>query len=455
MLVHSYYELTFERRNMAESVKGESGKRICVVGLGYVGLPTAVAFHEAGFDVVGVDVSEATISKIEGGENPLIDGSSELKIPLNSKTWMVTTDFGRAIPDSDVILITVPTPVNEDNSPDLSYVRSASSSVLKNIDKNKNTIVVLESTVYPGVTREILGGICDDLEIKQGIEATLAYCPERVNPGDAARGIESVAQIVGCDNKEIGEYLAGIFGKITQESSTYVGKIEVAEASKLIENVQRDIDIALSNELAMVLPKMGIDVEDVLAAAATKWNFHRHSPGIGVGGHCIPVDPYFYISMAEEVGFPSLLSSSARKLNNSMPVNSAKEILSKIDFKEGKRVLVLGYSYKAEVGDTRETPVEYMVNFLVGNGCEVIVWDPYVEDEEFPRGIEFGKDPYAVENIDIIVVATGHSKVINLEWARIKSQFSGIPIIYDGRRVLEKNLFEAMGWKFCGIGVPE
>jgi len=439
---------------MTESVKGEAGKRICVVGLGYVGLPTAIAFHEAGFDVVGVDVSEVTISKIRSGENPLIDESTELIIPLNSKNWMVTTDFANAIPISDLILITVPTPVNVDNSPDLSYVKSASLSVLTNIDKRKNTIVVLESTVYPGVTREILGGICNDLGIKQGVEATLAYCPERVNPGDAARGIESVAQIIGCDDNEIGEYLAEIFGKITKESSTYVGKIEVAEASKLIENVQRDIDIALSNELAMVLPKMGIDVEDVLAAASTKWNFHRHSPGIGVGGHCIPVDPYFYISMADEVGFPSLLSSSARKVNNSMPVNSAKEIMSKINSDGGKRILVLGYSYKAEVGDIRETPVEYMVDFLTKNGCEVVIWDPYVEHTEYPEEIEVCNDPYAVENIDIVVLATGHSKIIDLDWEKMSGQFTSSPIIFDGRRVLDKNLFDDIGWIYCGIGVP-
>ena len=439
---------------MPETGKQEIGDRICVVGLGYVGLPTAVAFHGAGFDVTGVDVSEKTISKLKKGQNPLIDGSSDLEIPVESSKWKVTTDFSTAIPNSDVILITVPTPVNEDNSPDLSFVKAASKSVLSNLDRNKNSIIVLESTVYPGVTREILGGICDDLGIKQGTQATLAYCPERVNPGDALRGIESVAQIVGCDDQELGEALASLFAKITNESSTYVGKIEVAEASKLIENVQRDIDIALSNELAMVLPKMGIDVEDVLAAAGTKWNFHRHSPGIGVGGHCIPVDPYFYISIANEVGFPSLLSSSARKLNNSMPINTAKEILDKIDINEKRRILVLGYSYKAEVGDIRETPVKYMVDFLTKNGCDVIIWDPYVSQEDYPEGIHFEDNPYEVENIDILVLATGHSKIIEMDWMEYEKNFAGKPMIYDGRRVLDKNLFHNMGWEYYGIGVP-
>ena len=439
---------------MTGSLYGDVRTRICVVGLGYVGLPTAVAFYKAGFDVTGVDVSKKTISSISNGNNPLIDGSSDLEIPTGVDTWRVTEDFAEAIPNSDVILITVPTPVKADNSPDLSYVKSASTSVMKNLDRSKNTVVVLESTVYPGVTRRILGRICEEYGIEQGSHVTLAYCPERVNPGDAARGIESVAQIVGCDNKEIGEELAVMFGKITNESSTYVGKIEVAEASKLIENVQRDIDIALSNELAMVLPKMGIDVEDVLSAAATKWNFHRHSPGIGVGGHCIPVDPYFYISMAEEVGFPSILSTSARKLNNSMPENCAKDILQITQGIEYPRILILGYSYKAEVGDIRETPVDYMAKYLINNGAEVIIWDPFVEAEEYPEEINVVDSPYSAEEIDIVVLATGHEQIIGMDWERIATKFTEKPHIYDGRRVLERSLFEENGWIFDGIGVP-
>ena len=439
---------------MTGQAYGNVGTRICVVGLGYVGLPTAVAFHEAGFGVTGVDVSKKTVASIANGNNPLIDGSSNLEIPTGVDSWRVTDDFTEAIPNSDVILITVPTPVKADNSPDLSYVESASTSVVKNLDRSKNTVVVLESTVYPGVTRRILGGICEDHGIEQGSQVTLAYCPERVNPGDVNRGIESVAQIVGCDNKEIGEELSVMFGKITKESSTYVGKIEVAEASKLIENVQRDIDIALSNELAMVLPKMGIDVEDVLTAAATKWNFHRHSPGIGVGGHCIPVDPYFYISMAEEMGFPSMLSTSARKLNNSMPENCAKDILQITQKIEHPRILILGYSYKAEVGDIRETPVKYMAEYLTNHGGEVIIWDPFVEAEEYPQDITVVDSPYSVEEIDIVVLATGHDQIINMDWERIATQFSENPHIYDGRRVLVKSLFENSGWIFDGIGVP-
>ena len=219
-------------------------------------------------------------------------------------------------------------------------------------------------------------------------------------------------------------------------------------------DVQRDIDIALANELAMVLPRMGIDVEDVLSAAATKWNFHRHSPGIGVGGHCIPVDPYFYISIAKEVGFPSMLSSSARKLNNSMPENCAREVLEVVSQKDSPRIMILGYSYKAEVGDIRETPVENMGNYLTKNGAEIIIWDPFVGPEEFPEYFNVADSPYKIEDVDIIVVATGHEQIINLDWESLASKFQGTPHIYDGRRVLDKDFFERTGWIFDGIGVP-
>jgi len=192
---------------------------ICVVGLGYVGLPTAIAFHSAGFRVIGVDVSEKVVEGLNNGVSPLIDSSSRISIPLDSDKWFVTGDFQKAVPDSDVVLITVPTPVNTDNSPDLSYVKSAAKSVLENLDRSKSTAVVLESTVYPGVTRKILGEESNKLGLTDEV-VTLAYCPERVNPGDFERGIESVAQIVGCDDSRKGEYLADLFGKITQESST-------------------------------------------------------------------------------------------------------------------------------------------------------------------------------------------------------------------------------------------
>ena len=429
---------------------------ICVVGLGYVGLPTAISFHMAGFRVVGVDVSEQIVKSLNDGINHLIDSSSRIVVPNDCERWSVTTKFEDAIPFSDVVLITVPTPVNPDNSPDLSYVKSASKSVFDNINREKKTAVVLESTVYPGVTRRILGGLCENLNIREGEEVILAYCPERVNPGDFERGIESVAQIVGCDDPIFGSWLSELFGRITTESSTFVGGIEVAEASKLIENVQRDIDIAFANELSMILPRIGIDVEEVLAAASTKWNFHRHSPGIGVGGHCIPVDPYYYIELSEKSGFPSTLATASREINNSMPDNAASEILEILGNEETPRVLILGYSYKDNVGDTRETPVEPLLNNLKEGGCEVMIHDPLVGAEELPDWAKKVTELSEHGKIDLVVLATSHENydISNVDfWGSIKNTMER-PRIYDGRRTLPREQMESDGWQYNGVGNP-
>ena len=441
-----------EGLSVPSKVSGE--ENICVVGLGYVGLPTAIAFYEAGFKVTGVDVSERVISELKAGRSPLIDSSSDLSIPSDSVRWHVTDDFSKAIPTSDVVLITVPTPVRKDKTPDLSFVENASRNILENIDKEKMTVIVLESTVYPGVTREIIGGLCEKMGISTVKDVTLAYCPERVNPGDFERGIDSVAQIVGCDDRDWGEWLTQLFGRISQEGSTYVGKIEVAEASKLIENVQRDIDIALANELAMVLPKIGVDVEEVLAAASTKWNFHRHTPGIGVGGHCIPVDPYYYIEMSQNVGFPSLLASASRKINNLMPQNTADEIISIMEKFGGKRVLILGFSYKANVGDVRETPVEPLANHLRKNGYEIFIHDPLVEERDLPIWARSNED---YGELDLIVLATNHQHY-NFSnsnfWDSMGEKMSKARI-YDGRRSLPKDELEKSGWDYYAVGLPE
>ena len=343
-----------------------SETNICVVGLGYVGLPTALAFHNKGFKIYGVDVSDEIVEKLRSGKSHLVDSSAKLRIPINDDSWKVSSEFHEAVGMSDVVLITVPTPVNEDKSPDFGYVEAASHSVLSNLDRRKRTVVVLESTVFPGITRRILGGICEKLDLTDGKEVVLAYCPERVSPGEANFSVESVARVVGCDDEDTGRMLASLYGQITDSSSDYVGKLEVAEASKMVENLQRDIDIALANELSIVLPRIGVDVEDVLDAADTKWNFHRHTPGIGVGGHCIPVDPYYYISLARSVGYESILSITARSINENMPMISVDEIQLLIggDSLAGKRVLVLGYSYKPNVGDIRETPIKDFIKYI-------------------------------------------------------------------------------------------
>jgi len=426
---------------------------IAVVGLGYVGLPTALAMHQAGYSVSGIDISKNVIDTLREGKSPLIDNTANEVIPINSERWKVTSNFRDGLDNVDVVLITVPTPTNPDNSPDLSYIISASESILENLHKEKKVILVLESTVYPGVTREILGKTCQSYGFEINKNIFLAYCPERVNPGDTSKGVTSVAQIVGCDNPKIGDFLVQMFSTTTDAGATYVGKMEVAEASKMIENVQRDVDIALVNELAIVLPKLGIDVQDVLKAASTKWNFHNHTPGIGVGGHCIPVDPYYYISISEKIGMRSKISTAAREINSKMPSIAALDIKRMMRNISNPQVLILGYSYKPELGDTRETPVRELAYNLIQNGIKIKVWDPVVLKENVPNEFNAIDNPYEFDNVDMILIATGHKEIINLDWNKMKNLCKS-RIIFDGRRVLDKTIMENNGWTYTGIGVP-
>ena len=428
---------------------------VSVVGLGYVGLPTALSFHEAGFVVNGIDISEEVVSSIKSGNIPFTDGGANLSIPSNSNRWSVTSEFEKPIFNSDIVMITVPTPVNKSKEPDLSYVISASRSVLDSLDRDSTTIITLESTVFPGVTRRELGNICNELSLSLGEQVVLAYSPERVSPGDPLRTVDRVARIVGCDDPVTGEYLADLYSFITSEKSTYVGKIEVAEASKLIENVQRDIDIALCNELSIILPKIGLDVEEVLIAASTKWNFHRHRPGIGVGGHCIPVDPYYYLDLSKKLGKFSELSSAARKINESMPSSSAMEILQILEDSGVKspKILVMGYSYKPETGDTRETPVLELTNVLSSSGAQVLVWDPFVGNRDFPEWVIPIEDPLEISNLDMVVIATSHNMVKEIDWKGMVENCRDARV-YDGRRDLEPSEMESMGWSYFGVGYP-
>ena len=427
-------------------------KSVGVVGLGYVGLPTSIAFYNANFRVRGVDVSTAVIDMLKEGASPLVDQTEVLSIPEESERWSVGLNCD-ILEDCEVILITVPTPVTSNKEPDLSFVEAASRSVLRSIPRGRNRVVVLESTVYPGVTRNLLGGMCEEIGLVIGSDVTLAYCPERIDPG-TDMGVGNIARVVGCDDPMIGESLAEMYGKTTSAESIYVGKMEVAEASKMVENLQRDIDIAMVNELAQVLPKHGVDVEEVLQAASTKWNFKRFTPGIGVGGHCIPVDPYYYIQLARDAGMEPLLALSARNINESMPRVSAFEISEIIRRKKsetGGSVLLLGYAYKANLGDTRETPVEDLADELIGLGIKPIIWDPLVQSDEVPDRFERIDSLNASPSVDCVVISTAHRQVLEIDWGGLKD-IVGCSSIYDGRRAINKDVMSKLGWNYSGVG---
>ena len=429
-----------------------------IIGLGYVGLPTAIGFHDSGFNVWGVDISQRTVDMVKRGENPTGDPDVDDIIPApGSERWNITTSTSEAVPHCDVVLVTVPTPVTEDLKPDLSYVQKAGRAVFESLNRGSRTIVVLESTVYPGVTAQTWLPELEDLGLEIGVDVEIAYCPERFNPGDPAHGVRQVARVIGCSNPDVGEGLVGLYSRLTSEDVRYVGKLEVAEAAKVIENVQRDINIALVNELARIFPELDVDVEDVLSAAATKWNFHRYTPGVGVGGHCIPVDPYYMMQRAADVGVPAELITAARAVNRTMPIHVAgvlNELLYKAGVPAGEgKVLLLGWSYKAEVGDPRETPAEPLTEALHSKDIAVAAYDPHLNAGDFPEGVEVVSDIDSAEGYDLAVLVTAHKACREIDWAGLASRMRN-PILYDGRRVLDLNSLENAGWQVHAVGRP-
>jgi len=431
---------------------------IGIIGLGYVGLPTAIGFYDAGFTIWGVDVSERTVSKIHQQENPTGDPEVEGLIPSkDDPRWNITMYTEEAVQHCDVVLITVPTPITKDLKPDLSYVHKAGCAVFDAIKPLSRTIVVLESTVYPGVTAQTWYPELEARGLKMGVDVEIAYCPERFNPGDPAHGVRQVARVVGCSNVDVGQSLVQLYRHLTSEDVRYVGKIEVAEASKVSENVQRDINIALVNELARIFPELDLDVEDVLNAAATKWNFHRYTPGVGVGGHCIPVDPYYMMQRAQDVGVPAELITAARAVNRTMPLHVA-DVIENILYKSGvqsgtARVLLLGWSYKANVGDPRETPAEPLARALVAKNIEVFVYDPQIQDITIDAEVTFLENLFEEKELDMVILLTAHDSIMSIDWSELMKNMRN-PMIYDGRRVLDLvKLFE-LGWKAFAVGRP-
>ena len=444
--------------NRLVSMSSNSDISIGIIGLGYVGLPTAIGFHDAGFTVWGVDVSQKTVDTIREGKNPTGDPDVDDIVPQpGTERWHITISAAEAVPNCDVILVTVPTPITEDLKPDLSYVESAGRDVFRSIVRGSNTIVVLESTVYPGVTAQTWLPIIEELGLVIGEDVEIAYCPERFNPGDPAHGVRQVARVIGCSNPEVGGILVDLYSKLTSEDVRYVGKLEVAEAAKVIENVQRDINIALVNELARIFPALDVDVEDVLSAAATKWNFHRYTPGVGVGGHCIPVDPYYMIQRAADVGVPAGLITAARAVNRSMPSHVAgvvTDLMWNAGVPAGEaKVLLLGWSYKAEVGDPRETPAEPLAATLIGKNISVGAWDPHIDSSLYPKDVVPVDDITEAEGYDLVILVTAHKACLDIDWRALLSRMR-TPNVYDGRRVLDLEKLEEMGWKAHAVGRP-
>lgn len=289
---------------------------ICIVGLEYVGLPTAIFFAENGFNVIGVGIDENKLNMINYGISPLGELGLDKRLlnVVQDKKLEATLDLPGATRDSDIILLILLTPVTKSKDPDLSHIISAGENVAKGMGKGK--LVVLESTVYPGVTEETLLPILESSGLKAGEDFGLAYCPERYNPGDDAHSIGKVARLVGGITPEWSEITRELYQFIIEEDIQILRNIKTAEAAKVIENTQHDLNIALVNELAMIFEKIGIDVMEVIEGAITKWNFNVYYPGRGLGGHCLPVDLYYLVKKAKEMGYHSKVIAAGRTVKD-------------------------------------------------------------------------------------------------------------------------------------------
>jgi len=388
---------------------------IGIVGLGYVGWPLLKEF-EKHLKVIGFDVNQ---QKVEGLKHKVI--SAEL-----------TTDACR-LKEASIVIIAVPTPILTSKQPDLSYVISACKLVGSNL-KN-NAIVVLESTVYPGVTEDIMGPVLEKQSgMILGSDFFMGYSPERVNPGDNEHTIDKITKIVSGMNTETADRLAAVYGLITKVYKAE--NIKTAEAAKVIENVQRDLNIALTNELSLIFHKLGIDTNAVLDAAATKWNFNRFTPGL-VGGHCIPVDPYYLVYKAQEIGYHPQVILAGRAVNDSMPKHVADLTIKAFNnagkVMNGSKVLIMGLTFKENVDDTRETPVKHIIKELKEFKCQIFGYDPLLSREDIESFGITAVDSYNVESVDCVIVSVVHDEFKQISLSDLKNSMKESPILIDVR----------------------
>jgi UDP-N-acetyl-D-glucosamine dehydrogenase len=421
-------------------------KTVCVVGLGYVGLPLLCLCIEKGYKTYGFDINEKSVDLINNGKSPIKDKFLEEKLDkLKDKIDVATNP--EVIRNSDIIIICVPTPIDSHYNPDLKPLEKAAKTVSENF-KNGD-LVVIESTVFPGTTEEIVKPILEKSGLKAGKDFYLAYCPERVDPGNKKWNVSNLPRVVGALTKEGLKLSSDFYRSLTSSEVLELNSIKAAEATKIMENTFRDVNIAFVNEMAKSFDRMGIDITEVIKGASTKpFAFMPHWPGCGVGGHCIKVDPYYLISRARENGFNHQFLNLTREINNSMPhytVEKVIEGLNEIDKSvKDTKITVLGLAYKGGVDDMRESPALEIIDELKKLGADLKVFDPYVLDKSIVNDLDEALDA------ECIVIATDHPEFKALRPAELKEK--GIKVVIDGKNCLDKKGIKALGIIYKGIG---
>lgn len=417
-------------------------EKLALVGLGYVGMPIAVAFSRK-IDVIGFDLNAAKIDLYKNGLDPTNEVGNEA---IKACAVDFTADETR-LREAKFLIVAVPTPVNDDHTPDLTPVEGASRIVGRNLQKG--SIVVFESTVYPGVTEEVCVPIMEaESGMKCGVDFKVGYSPERINPGDKVHRLETITKIVSGMDEETLEEVAKVYELVVAAGVHRAESIKVAEAAKVIENSQRDINIAFMNELSIIFNKMGIDTKSVLEAAGTKWNFLKFQPGL-VGGHCIGVDPYYLTYKAEQLGYHSQIILSGRRINDDMGKYCAENLVKKliqadVPVKNAK-VAILGFTFKENCPDTRNTKVIDIYKELKEYGITAVIADPAADADEAKRlyGIEFVKLS-EIRDMDAVILAVAHEQFKSLSVADLDALYkaASAKVLLDLKGILNKSDFE-------------
>jgi nucleotide sugar dehydrogenase len=411
-------------------------KNICIVGLGYVGLPLALQAASKGFKVIGVDKNSRIVSLCSQGKSHITDDFITGLLPQQSFTAQES-----APKDQDAYIICVPTPVNEEKEPDLSYVIAAAKESVT--AAKKGSLIVVESTINPGVCEEVVLPIIQ----VSGKELLLAHCPERINPGDKKWNVSNIPRVIGGIDKESTKKAAELYKKIIDAKITELSQIRAAEATKILENTFRDVNIAFVNEMAQSFYKLGIDVKEVIKGASTKpFSFMPHYPGLGVGGHCIAVDPYYMIKKGKEVGFEHNFLLRARKINNSMPRYVANTVQNGLNFLgkpvNGTRITVLGLAYKPGVADDRESPSYDLINVLKARKADLTLYDPFLPEKSTVHSLND-----AIKNAECVIIATAHNIFID------EKLYERIPFVVDARNCLDKQkISKKVMYRGVGVG---
>lgn len=425
----------------------EKEEKLSLVGLGYVGMPIAVAFAKK-VDVVGFDLNASKIDLYKKGIDPTREVGDDV---IKTSTVEFTADEEK-LREAKFHIVAVPTPVNDDHTPDLTPVESASEILGRNL--TKGSIVVYESTVYPGVTEDVCIPILErESGLKCGIDFKIGYSPERINPGDKVHRLESITKIVSGMDEESLEIIAKVYELVVTVGVYKAESIKVAEAAKVIENSQRDINIAFMNELSIIFNKMGIDTQAVLKAAGTKWNFLNFYPGL-VGGHCIGVDPYYLTYKAEMLGYHSQIILSGRRINDDMgkycAENCVKNLIAADKAVKGARVAILGFTFKENCPDTRNTKIIDIVNELKEYGITPVIADPQADAGEARHlyGVEFA-DISTIKNMDAVILAVAHTEFSNFTIDRMNAFFGqGKRVLLDLKGLLNRKEYEKAGYSY-------